>query len=166
MLLGLSLDDVAELALLPAGPFSLDIGMVLFPLGDVSVTTLYFISDVADVMAEQVEGFNGFVFLSLDVPLALPVIADGLGFTCSHQFLIFKIINPLWLEQIEDLDASVELLDVATEDRQRQAQLVGEDFNEVLEVLALIHLVIADGDEGLIIVEELDSHALHVQLGL
>ena len=152
MLLILSLDDVAELALQPAGPFSLDFEIVHFPLGDVSITTLNFISDVSDVVAEQVEGFNGFVFLSLDVPLALPVITDGVSFTCSHQFLILKIINPLWLEQIDNLDASVKLLDVATEDRQWQAQLVGEDFNEVLEILALIHLVIADGDEGLIIV--------------
>ena len=98
--------------------------------------------------------------------LALPVEADVIDFF-APLLLIPELdhIYPHILEDIAYLDAVVELILLSAKGLRRQATLFGEGLDVVLEIHALVDFVVADDDEGLLLVEKLEGHALHVGLG-
>ena len=98
--------------------------------------------------------------------MALPAIIEAIDEPQLLLLLVFDHVDPLMLKKVADLDAFFELDDVAAEGHRREAACFGEGLDPFLKVLALVHVVVADDDEGLLLFDELDGHALHVYPGI
>ena len=148
------------------GSLSPDLYIGFDPAGDGRVANSDDIRNVADVDTELVEGLDGFVNFAFNVLLALPAVANIWHLLTSLlPLIVIEVIPPLRLEEVDDLHAMRELLVVATKGHERQAHLLGEGLDPVLEVLTLVRLVVADDDVRLAFFEEPNHHPLQVPLG-
>ena len=123
--------------------------------------------DVFDGNRNIVEALDGFFDLACDVILLLPVLVDVLNlFTIFLLLHVLDHIYPLGLQDVAYHDAVVQLLHIAAEGCWRQATVFGEGLDEVLEVEAVGHVVIADDDEGVPLLQKLFDHGLHERLSI
>ena len=89
------------------------------PIGHSSITDSDDGGDVFDWHRNLVEAFDSLVYLTCDVGLALPVGGEW-NKSLIRSFLLqaLKIVDPLWLEHENDLDAMIELVSVASKGHQ------------------------------------------------